>query len=236
MLIYTRKDAGNEMDETAPSEDVLELVNLLNKRFENKCEQFSEKKKAAEEFIDARRAQVKNIIETWNIDQADADSLVVSGQALTSWLDTHAMKEAARQYKSMVPSESMDCEKPETPQDGQDQEDNGVEEVKPNGKVNGKARVNGDETNQQPCMQLEDIVCLHGKLDPQRSEAMKRISMVGHLWHLGSRGTKNVGRMQPRGSSRRRTANSSSGSQQMMSASIVFRTVSRVSLLGYPPY
>ncbi|KAF5380840.1 hypothetical protein D9615_004069 [Tricholomella constricta] len=107
MLIYARKapDLSNgsslleNCDTTSPipvpPSDALEVVNALNAAHDETCDAYGKKKKLIKARFLERRRKVMDIYRRWNIDSANADSLLVSRQALLAWLSQHQDKYAS---------------------------------------------------------------------------------------------------------------------------------------------
>ncbi|GLB34824.1 putative cysteine proteinase [Lyophyllum shimeji] len=99
MLIYARKsqefvggqapsEKGDIPVPTPPS-PARDEVNALNVAHDQACEAYDNRANAIKaQFLERRRA-VMGIYRRWNVESADADALLVSSQALSTWLTQH---------------------------------------------------------------------------------------------------------------------------------------------------
>ncbi|KAH7913760.1 hypothetical protein BJ138DRAFT_1145448 [Hygrophoropsis aurantiaca] len=108
MLIYARKElpieqakpvvgSSQERDKAAsiiedkiislpPPTKAMEVVNKLNSQHEESWQKYAAKEKDVKERFTELRSQLRSIYSSWNVKSADEESVVVSRQALETWL------------------------------------------------------------------------------------------------------------------------------------------------------
>ncbi|KAF8643800.1 hypothetical protein AX16_008818 [Volvariella volvacea WC 439] len=116
MLVYVRRDAINHDDtvnqpklNVAPPPTALEVVEALNLEHDSLCKAYQQREQGAHQKFDALLGRVADIYRSWSLASSDEESIVVSQDALESWLSTHWLERA---FGAQSEQES-DTEKPE---------------------------------------------------------------------------------------------------------------------------
>ncbi|CAK5277621.1 unnamed protein product [Mycena citricolor] len=95
MLIYARKELCTSQEQPSPPEAALDVVEQMNRTHEAKCAAFSQKETELRSRFRETRRQVRDIYRMWTVDgAADKPWVLVSQQALESWLEKAAIKAA----------------------------------------------------------------------------------------------------------------------------------------------
>ncbi|KAK7693458.1 hypothetical protein QCA50_003026 [Cerrena zonata] len=160
MLVYARSEQSEEnlstenqspIKDAVPPPRALEVVNVLNAEHDKACDEFAAKEKKAREAFDQKRRMVMDIYRSWSLSSYDEDSIIVSRQALESWLLHRISKPPTTKHD--VPVESSD--NPPI--------------------VNGTGANEASIKDFGRSFQNDDIVCPHGRLDPSKASSMKRV-------------------------------------------------------------
>ncbi|KAG6867026.1 hypothetical protein C0991_003943 [Blastosporella zonata] len=102
MLIYARKanlsssvasfslaNVDTKLDIPTPPSEAMDVVNALNVAHDEACETYDKKEKLVKARFHERRRKVVDTYRRWNVDSIDADTVLVSRQALSAWLSQH---------------------------------------------------------------------------------------------------------------------------------------------------
>ncbi|KAI9064377.1 cysteine proteinase [Trametes sanguinea] len=167
MLVYARvnnrtpptPDAPNGQGEAlgiTPPPKALEVVQAMNAAHEKACEDYAQRERDARAKFDQVRRTVMDIYRTWNLSSRDEDSVVVSRQSLEAWITRHIAKPKTPQ-RSPAPS---------------------LSKVEPK-EEEGLSSTEGQSSLCVP-IPISEVVCSHGKLDPDKAGDMKVIRAVAH--------------------------------------------------------
>ncbi|KAK7020447.1 hypothetical protein R3P38DRAFT_2969526 [Favolaschia claudopus] len=95
MLIYARKEpCSQRLDPPTPPPEALAVVETLNTAHEKACEDYAEKEKAVTARFAETRRKVLDIYQSWTVNPDEKNYVVLSSNALESWLEKHAIKAA----------------------------------------------------------------------------------------------------------------------------------------------
>ncbi|KAI0748066.1 cysteine proteinase [Daedaleopsis nitida] len=125
------------------------VVHALNSEHDKACEDFAQREKEAKARFDRIRGIVMDIYRDWNNSSRTEESVVASRQALESWLTRHIAKPKTPKT---------------TPAPAIDQVSKGDRQ---------EAFISGEPS--KISISISDVVCSHGKLDPEKAGDMKVI-------------------------------------------------------------
>ncbi|KAI8998686.1 cysteine proteinase [Trametes punicea] len=131
----------------------MEVVIAMNAAHEKACEEYSQREKEARARFDQVRHTVMDIYRTWNLSSRDEDSVVASRQSLESWISRHLAKPKP---PKRTPSPSLAAVEPS----------------------DGHVVLPTDVSSPHAVWTLSDVICSHGKLDPDKAGDMKVIRAV----------------------------------------------------------
>ncbi|KAL7283349.1 hypothetical protein ACG7TL_002778 [Trametes sanguinea] len=167
MLIYARiSDRSSPIADTpngqAPALDItpppkaLEVVQAMNTAHHKACEDYAQRERDARATFEQVRRTVTDIYRTWNLSSRDEDSVVASRQSLEAWIARHITKPKTPK-RSPAPSSPTKLELKEE-------------------------SLASTEGQPSLCVRLpiSEVVCSHGKLDPDKASDMKVIRAVAH--------------------------------------------------------
>ncbi|RDB21476.1 Ubiquitin carboxyl-terminal hydrolase 48 [Hypsizygus marmoreus] len=98
MLIYAHKSTNVSCETSTsdqvnplpvPPSDALEVVQALNNAHDEVCDLFARREEMIKARFQERRRQVMDVYRNWNVKSVDEDCVVVSRQALKTWLAQH---------------------------------------------------------------------------------------------------------------------------------------------------
>ncbi|KAI0637029.1 cysteine proteinase [Trametes polyzona] len=140
-----------------PPPRAMEVVNAINAAHEKACAEYAERENETRAKFDKTRQTVMDIYRTWNVSSRDEESIVASRQSLESWISRHLTK--PKTPKTTPPPQTDAIPK---------QEDIA-------------ASISDDSP--QVSIPVSDVVCSHGKLDPDKAADMKvvRASAVARI-------------------------------------------------------
>ncbi|EMD38059.1 hypothetical protein CERSUDRAFT_113204 [Gelatoporia subvermispora B] len=135
-----------------PPPRATDAVKALNAAHERSCQEYAKTEAEAQaRFTDIRR-RVRDIYQTWTLSSRDEPSVVASRQSLESWISRHLRKRSAP--PSASPSASTELPT----------------------KAAAKAKaVENDAEDAVYQISISDIVCEHGRLNPDKAQDMKVI-------------------------------------------------------------
>ncbi|TBU50715.1 cysteine proteinase [Dichomitus squalens] len=179
MLVYARVDhpsrpgpcqpanghASNGASQTDdrqvnPPPRALEVVNRLNAVHRKAREDYTKREREARERFDRIRSIVRDIYRTWNVESRDEECVVVSRQALEAWLSRHVAQPKASKTSPMT-----------SPGPSKDAVPKAEETASSTSSEAGPSAVT---------IPVSDVVCSHGKLDPEKAHDMKVIKAAFH--------------------------------------------------------
>ncbi|KAI0362032.1 cysteine proteinase [Trametes cingulata] len=134
--------------EVAAPPKAMEVVESLNAAHQKACEDYTQREKETKAKFDKVRNTVMDIYRSWNLKSREEDCVVASRQSLEKWLSRHLTKPKT----PIFPSASIPGE------DGAKEED--AESTS----------LIGSSTE---FIHTSDVVCSHGKLDPDKAGDMK---------------------------------------------------------------
>ncbi|KAI0064483.1 cysteine proteinase [Artomyces pyxidatus] len=167
MLVYTRRGSLPQASEehlSKPPARALDAIRKLNVAHEEACNAHCKRLRAANEEFEDLRLKMMDIYRCWEVSSHDEDSLVVSQEALKTFLSKPFVKAAGELSKSASPEQSDN-----THDDKQATSSNGASGT-PESSLSSQnsQRREGD-------ISVEEIVCQHGRLDPSKAADFKRI-------------------------------------------------------------
>ncbi|KAH9993782.1 cysteine proteinase [Russula vinacea] len=164
MLVYMRREAapGGPVKIQQPPQRALDVVLQMNQRHANSCASFAKRREELKtEFLELR-SKMRDIYLSWNVSSCDQPSLVVSQQALNTFLSRPIDMRVAGLIdhvdQSGLPSNS--------------QSPTSLNGVKGNGSETSTRRL---ASLMEGEISVEEILCTHGRLDPGKASDMKRI-------------------------------------------------------------
>ncbi|KAG5724013.1 Ubiquitin carboxyl-terminal hydrolase 48 [Termitomyces sp. T112] len=99
MLIYARAtqstgsavpdEGGTRSNILCPPSEVMEVISSLNAAHDEACEIYNKKRELVKARFNERRKRVMDIYQNWTANSSDTDSILVSRQALSTWLSQH---------------------------------------------------------------------------------------------------------------------------------------------------
>ncbi|KAF8892462.1 hypothetical protein BD779DRAFT_1770408 [Infundibulicybe gibba] len=149
MLIYARKNTCPGGPNPVPPPIALEVVRTLNRDHDTACEAYEQKVKQAEKAFKQIREKIVKIYRSWDAPETEhhKGSVIVSRNALELWLSKSCIRATLHAFNG--------TEHPDQP------------------------IPTGDHSLSQTHrtqISLTEIICEHGRLDPQNFNLMKRIS------------------------------------------------------------
>ncbi|KAH9483698.1 Ubiquitin carboxyl-terminal hydrolase 48 [Psilocybe cubensis] len=162
MLIYAKKSNATAVSNpnssvtpvsllSEPPVRAMEVIQTLNAEHENACKHYKEKEEDAKSRFQELCHKVRNIYRNWSLHNDSEDSVVVSRQALESWL-------------------SEDCVSAMLKESGLDSAVDNPSRAKSNSPTPTKG------TELPIVISNADITCEHGLIDPQKFKDIKRIN------------------------------------------------------------
>ncbi|KAF8163463.1 hypothetical protein B0H34DRAFT_795175 [Crassisporium funariophilum] len=166
MLIYAKKDSVRDLDispsptkrrvpylptlpQPPPPPQVMEIIENLNAAHDKVCEVYQTQEDEMKTRFQELRRQVMDIYRAWDAKPSQA-SVIVSRQALESWLSEHCMEAALSSAGTNTNSEESTPLNPVT--------------LYPN------------DTK----ITISEVLCEHQLLDPMKAKDMKRISRLAY--------------------------------------------------------
>ncbi|TFK42426.1 hypothetical protein BDQ12DRAFT_644097 [Crucibulum laeve] len=162
MLIYTRKESNPQPNSSSngdadiissvhapvPPVQALEVIKSMNQKHEKKCEAYEAKEGAIKVLFRDTRSKVRDICNSWNVSSCSTDSVVLSQQALETWLSKHCIESALARFQDNEPMHDKETLTSDT----------------------------SSGTPALASISNEDVVCNHGQLDPNKARYMKRVA------------------------------------------------------------
>ncbi|KAF4603807.1 hypothetical protein EYR38_004223 [Pleurotus pulmonarius] len=139
---------GDEGQIPVPPPSAMEQVKTLNASHDQACEAFQVKKQQAKDAFNDLRRSVVDIFRSWNVTSNSEPSIVVSANVLKDWLAKHCI-EASVQDKHKSQTQAND--------------------------TGGVATI---DTTTGTSLAIDDIICIHGRLDPTKPSLMKQITQT----------------------------------------------------------
>ncbi|KAI0670438.1 cysteine proteinase [Trametes maxima] len=134
---------------TVPPPKALDVVQRMNAAHKGSCEEYVQREKSSRARFDQIRHTVMNIYQGWNLSSRQQDAVVASRQSLESWISRHITK-------------------PKTPKT--------TPAPAVGDTITGEeAAVTSTEESVQAVLSISEVVCIHGKLDPNSASDMKVI-------------------------------------------------------------
>ncbi|KAI0374832.1 cysteine proteinase [Pilatotrama ljubarskyi] len=131
-----------------PPPKAMEVVESLNAAHRKACDNYAQREKEAKTRFEQIRDTVMDIYRNWNLRSREEDCVVVSRQGLESWLSHHLTKPKT---PKMTPAA--------TPlEDATKKED---------------VKTTSPASSSTTSISISDVVCAHGKLDPDKAGDMK---------------------------------------------------------------
>ncbi|KAJ4487816.1 cysteine proteinase [Lentinula aciculospora] len=90
-LIYALQQFDSSLQEVTPPSRAMSVVNELNASHDRECERYTERETSARSALNARRAQVLDVCNSWFVVSDEEDCVVVSRQSLQDWLSVHSV-------------------------------------------------------------------------------------------------------------------------------------------------
>ncbi|CDO68332.1 hypothetical protein BN946_scf184799.g59 [Trametes cinnabarina] len=139
-----------------PPPKALEVVEAMNAAHEKACEEYAQRERDAKARFEQVRRTVMDIYRTWNLSSRDESSVVASRQSLEAWIARHLTK----------PKSSKRSPEPlHAKMEPLDEHIISSAEGLPTASVS---------------LTISEVVCSHGKLNPDKAGDMKIIRAVAH--------------------------------------------------------
>ncbi|KAH9946153.1 cysteine proteinase [Epithele typhae] len=156
MLVYARvrdgnvpgtsgqADASSQPVVPTPPTKALEVVNNLNAEHVQNCDEFAKREAEEKERYNRKRDMVMDVYRSWNVTSRNEDQVIMSRQALETWLCRHIVKPKT---PKATPAPAIDLTDTKEPR--------------------------RDDAPVVPRLAITDIICEHRFLDPQKAGDMK---------------------------------------------------------------
>ncbi|KAI0646997.1 cysteine proteinase [Trametes meyenii] len=135
--------------EIVPPPRALDVVQRMNNAHKDSCEEYARREKSCRARFDHIRHTMMGIYQSWSLSSRQQDAVVASRQSLESWISRHITKPKTPKTTPAPAAE-----------DAVPKED---------------ASVTLTEESTQIMLSISEVVCVHGKLDPNGAGDMKVI-------------------------------------------------------------
>ncbi|PFH54210.1 hypothetical protein AMATHDRAFT_135316 [Amanita thiersii Skay4041] len=156
MLIYVlREPRGSDFHTESnviplphPPASAMDAIQSLNHTHQQDCDAFQQNKDRMLEYFYDMRSKITSIYRSWNLTSHDQESVVISRQALMTWLTSYCVVLACQNIA-----------------------------VQSFAALEGQESLDSNANNRQATIKNAEIQCVHGQLDPDKATEMKRITL-----------------------------------------------------------